>query len=46
MNEAKITSKNAFTSNQFRCEGNHENNNNEKALFWVFLQIFDLCFNP
>ena len=27
MNEAKITIKNAFTGNQFRCEGNHENNN-------------------
>ena len=46
MNEGKIASKKAFTGNQFRSDGNHENNNNEKALFCVFLQIVDLCFNP
>ena len=37
MNEAKITSKKAFTSNQVWCEGNHENSNNKKALFCRFL---------
>ena len=46
INEAKIVSKNAFTGNQFRIESNDENSNVEKALFWVFLQIFGLCFNP
>ena len=46
MNEAKIASKNAFTGNPFRSESNHENSNNKKALFWVFLQIFDLSFLP
>ena len=46
MNEAKITSKNAFNSNQFGSEANHENSNNEKSMFWVVLQIFELSFNP
>ena len=27
MNEAKITSKNAFTGNQFMIEGSYENDN-------------------
>ena len=40
MNEAKITSKNAFNSNQFGSQANHENSNNKKALLWVALQIF------
>ena len=46
MNEANITSKKAFNSNHFGSEANHENSNNEKALFWVILQIFELSFNP
>ena len=44
-NETKITKESAFNRDHFGTEGNHESSNVEKNLFWVFLQIYDLCFN-
>ena len=45
VNGTKIATENAFNRNQFGIEGNYELNIDEKILFWVFLQIHDLCFN-
>ena len=46
VNETDVTTENAFNRNHFGIEGNHESNNDEKNLFWVFLEIRDPCFNP
>ena len=45
VNKTKSTGENAFNGDHFWTEGNHESSNNEKTLFWVFLQICDSCFN-
>ena len=36
VNKTDITTENAFNRNHFGIEGNHESNNDEKNLFWVF----------
>ena len=46
VNKTKITDENAFNRNNFGTEGNHKSSNDEKILFWVFLEICDSCFNP
>ena len=46
LNETNITSKKAFNGIYFKKEGNHESNNWQKWLFWVFSQIFDSRINP
>ena len=45
VNQAKVTSENAFHGYHFGIEGNYECSKNVKTLFWVFQQIFDTCFN-
>ena len=46
VNKTKSSGKNAFNGDHLGTEGNHESSNNEKNLFWVFLQICDRFFNP
>ena len=46
VNKGKITCENTFNGDYLETEGNHESSEDEGALFLVFLQIFDLCFNP
>ena len=46
INKTKSSDENALNGNHFGTQGNHESSNDEKALFWVFLQICDPCFNP
>ena len=46
VNKGKITCENTFNGDHFEIEGNHESGEDEGILFLVFLQIFDLCFNP
>ena len=41
-----MTSENACNGHYFTTEGNHKDRNNKKSLFWVFLKICVLCFNP
>ena len=45
VNKSEITGKNTFNGDHFDIEGNHESSKDEESLFWVFLQICDLCFN-
>ena len=46
VNENKITGENTFNGDHFEIEGKHVSSKDEKILFWVFLQIFDQCFDP
>ena len=46
VNKTKSSDENAFNGSNLGTEGNHESSNDEKVLFWVFLQICNLCFNP
>ena len=41
VNEIKIVGKNTFNGDHFETETNHESRKDKKALFWVFLQIYD-----
>ena len=46
VNKSKITDEDTFKGDHFEIEGSHESIKDEKPLFWVFLQICYLCFNP
>ena len=46
VNKTKSSDENTLNGNHFGTEDNHESSNNEKTLFWVFLQICKPCFNP
>ena len=46
LNKIKITVENTFNRDNLGIEGNHEPSKEKKHLFWVFLQICYLCFNP
>ena len=46
VSKSKVTGENTFTGDEFKIEGNHESSEARKALFWVFLQICNPCFNP
>ena len=46
VNKSEITGENSFNGDHFEIEGNHESSQDEKTLFWVFLQIRDQSFNP
>ena len=46
VNKTNNTVENTFNGDHLGTEGNHGLSNNEKNLFWVFLQICDAYFNP
>ena len=46
VNKSEITGENSFNGDHFEIEDNHESSQDEKTLFWVFLQIRDQSFNP
>ena len=46
VHETKITTEGAFNRDHFGIPDNPQSNNNERVLFWVFLQIFDPYINP
>ena len=46
VNETKITDENTFNRDYVGIKGNHESDNDEKALFLVFFFLIrDPCFN-
>ena len=46
VNKSQIIDENTFNRDHFEIEGTHGSSKDKKALFWVFLQICDQCFNP
>ena len=46
VNKSKITRENTFNGGHFDIECNHGSSSYEKTFFWLFLQIWDQCFNP
>ena len=46
VNKSEVIAENTFNGDNVHIEVNHNSINDEKILFWVFLQICDQCFNP
>ena len=46
VNKSKITGENIFNGDHFENEGKHGSIKDEKAFFWLVLQVYDQCFNP